>query len=338
MHCQQVLGLPEALTEAEKLALEDPTTENLLALVDLYIKRGDFKSLAVTARKLYSGHDDLSIQQLLAISQWLLLEDKELATLFWKKAHDQSIPDEFVGSAVTLGYNLGLDRELGPLMRKMSELGQQGLAGIQMVSIKDFLSIAKQRQEHVAKLDEAYISGAMPIHIIADQLRWPLIDLYHSRLERNEATPDPRSQFPLLARHGGRMLTTGFPDTIREWHIYLDITAVLLGNHIGILDTIENNCKTLHVPADLIPSLVRMKEQLISQQPTRFKAYAAIIELAERGLLQAIDCLTSDEYDDHELFTDLGKEWVAFFEHARCRGGYLVEFLPMKKRDLSGSV
>lgn len=50
--CQHALGIPQALTEAERLAHEEPTAENLLALAQIYFTHGDLQSLALLARQL----------------------------------------------------------------------------------------------------------------------------------------------------------------------------------------------------------------------------------------------------------------------------------------------
>lgn len=335
IHCQQVLGLPDAINEAEQLAHEEPTTENLITLADLYFKRGDLRNLAIVARQLYSL-TDLTEEQLLGISLRLQLEDQDISISFWKRAIQQGIPDDLVGSAVSLGFQLGLDKELGPLMSRMVKLGHQAQAGIQIASIEELISFGEEHRTRVAKLEEAYRKGNAPIHVIAEQLNVPLAKLYRGLLEENEAEPDPKRQPPLLTRHGGRALFPGFPDSAPNWHLNLDITGILLGAHIGILDEVENSFKPLHIPIDLIPALIQMRERLTFHQPSMLKAYQQIIDLEERGKLQTIESTLPAEYENKALVEEIGEEWVALFEAVRARNGYLVDFLPLKKRDLSG--
>lgn len=335
VHCQQLLGLPAALSDAELLVQEEPSAENLLALAALYFDRGDLRNLAIVARKIYT-QSGLAAEQLLGISHWLQLEDRELAISFWKKAKEQGIPDNLLGTAVTLGYQLGLDKDMGPLMTRMGKLGQLGQAGIQIATIEELVSFAKEHQNHMEKLEEAYRTGIAPIHIIAEQARMPLVKLYHGFLEERELQPDPRIQPHLLARHGGRGLIPGSLTSDIDLHLYLDITAVLLGAHLNILDPVEANFKPLYIPIDLIPSLIEMRENISPHQPSVLKAYQQIIDLEQQGLLQALESTVPVDYKNGLIIEELGDDWVASFEEVRLKDGYLVDFLPLKKRDLSG--
>ena len=335
VRCQQLLGLPAALSDAELLVQEEPSPENLLALAALYFDRGDLRNLAIVARKIYT-QSGLTTEQLLGISHWLQLEDRELAISFWKKAKEQGIPDNLLGTAVILGYQLGQDREMGPLMIRMVKLGQVGQAGIQIATIGELVSFAQEQRTHFGKLEEAYRTGIAPIHIIAEQAHTPLVKLYHSLLEERELEPDPRKQPPLFARHGGRVLMSGSPASTTNLHLHLDITAVLLGAHLGILDSVEAKFGPLHIPIDLIPSLIEMRENISPHQPSVLKTYQQIIDLEQQGALQAVESTVPADYENVLLIQELGDDWVASFEEARLKGGYLVDFLPLKKRDLSG--
>jgi tetratricopeptide (TPR) repeat protein len=334
--CQHALGiLPEAIVELEALTREEPTTENLLAVAQLYFAKGDLKRLALVARQL-NRQPDLAAEPSLRIAQLVQWEDRELAISLWRKAVSRDLPDSSVGPALALGYQLGLDKELRPLMARVAELGHQGRGGIQVATIDDFIGFAAQQRKHGAKLDEAYRNGTVPIHVIAEQLNWPLVDLYHRLLEEHETAPDPIRQPSLLVRHGGRALVYGFPDSIPKWRLNLDVTAVLLAAHLEILDEVEKAFKPLRIPADVIPALVRMRDRVTHHQPSRFQACRQIIDLVEMGALEVVKCDLSLGYSNVDLVDEVGEEFVALFENARASGGYLVDFLPLKKRDLSG--
>ena len=330
--CQQALGLlPEAIIEAETLAREEPTVENLLALVNLYLDKGDLKGLTLVARKL-SNRTDLIPGSLLGLARLVQWEDQGLAISFWRKAISQELPDELVGEALALGFQLGLDDEVAPLMGRMAELGNQGKGGIQIKGVEDFIEFFKQRQEHATKLDEIYRDGTGPIHLIAEQFSWSLADLYHRILTENETTKDPMRLFALLARHGGRALPPGFPDSRPQWRLNLDVTAILLATHLDILTEVEETFKPLHIPAALIPALLRMRERISPPQPSRLENCRQIIDLKEENLLAVVQCEIPPDYPNTQLVTELGEEWVALFEEVRTNGGYLVDYLPLRKR------
>lgn len=120
--CLHVLGLiPEAIAETETL---EPTTEHLLGRSNLYFLKGDLKSLVLIARKL-SRQSDLTSEQALKLASQVYYEDQQLAISFWRNAINQDLPDDLVGKAIDLGYQLGLDNEMFPLLKRMWELGSQ---------------------------------------------------------------------------------------------------------------------------------------------------------------------------------------------------------------------
>jgi tetratricopeptide (TPR) repeat protein len=334
---QQALGmLPEAISEGEVLLREDPTTENLLTLASLYFEKGDLKGLAIISRQL-ADRTDLSPAHSLQIARLIHWEDLELATSLWRKGVSQGLPDSSVTEAVALGYQLGLDNELGPLFVRMTELGTTGRGGIQIVKIEDLKSMVKRQYDRGIELDKFYKSGAVPIHLIAEERRLPLVNLYHELLRKNESAPDPRRQFSLLARHGGRTLMQKFPDGLPKWRLHLDVTALLLAAHIDILDLVERVFKPLRIPGDLIPALIAMRDRVTSHQPSRIRDFQQIIDLADRGSLVAVTSDLPCKYENAQLTEEMGEDWVGLFEKAREEGGYLVDFLPLRKKDLTGS-
>lgn len=334
--CQRNLGiLPEAITEAEILALEESTVDNLLNLAQLYFDKGDLRGVTIVAQKLVD-HPNLDSESSLRIARLVQWEDMGLSTSLWRKAIREDIPDFLVGDALALGYQLGLDREVRPLLSRMMELGQQGIGGIQMATVQDLMTHAKQHQEHVAELNEVYQNGMSPVHLIAEQLNWPLAELYHGSLKEHEAIPDPIRQPSLLIRHGGRGLVQGFPEEIPEWRLNLDITSLLLAAHLEILDQVEEAFKPLCIPAPVMPALLQMRERLAHHQPSRIETCQQIVGLVDSGSLKVLDCPVPPDYPNADLVSELGEEFVACFERARTDDAYVVCFLPLRRRDLMG--
>ena len=335
--CLFNLGLlPKAVIEAETLVEKEPTSENLLTLSNLYYTEGDSKRLTILARQLVN-QSDLNKETLLDIAQKIFLDDPELAKSLWRKAISQGLPDTLVGWAYSLGFQFGLDEELDSLMLKMQELGLKGKGGIQLKPIEELLSFIKQQHEHRVKLDTFYRNGTAPIHVIAERLNIPLVNLYHRYLEGNETLAETKRKSILLIRHGGHPLINNFPDTVPKWRINLDVTAVLLAEHLGILTEVEKAFKPLRIPISLIPSLVQMRDKYAHPQPKCLEAYRLIIELVQQGLLKIEECELPQEYKNSKLAEELGSQWVVLFEKARISKGYLVDFLPLTKKDFSST-
>ena len=132
------------------------------------------------------------------------------------------------------------------------------------------------------------------------------------------------------------VLRLDLPDQGLKWRLHLDITALLLAHHLGILPIVEQAFAPLHIPAALIPAMIGMLDRLQHHQPARLQMYQQIVDLVQQGHCQVEEGKLTPAYENIRLVEELGAEWVTFFEGARANSGYLVHFLPLQKRDLSG--
>lgn len=336
--CYQALGiLPSAIAELERLAQQDPTLENLAALAQARFDMGDLKGLVIVGRQL-SKHRDLAPEIALQIAQSIQLEDLTLAQTLWRKANAQGLSDDLVGVALDLGYRLGLDRdrELRELNVRVGRLGQEGRGGVFMKRIEDIAEMVVQWREHRAQIEQLYLDGKAPIHFVAEQLHLSLVDLYRYRLSVNEIAPNLVNPH-LLARHGGRPIPPGFPNQAPEWRLHLDITSLLLANHLDVLDTVERAFAPLRIPAEVIPALIYMRNKIAPHQPSQLEICNQMVRLAEQGVFQVVMADDSDILPDEiaRLAEDLGVEWLSLFAQASASGGYLVDFLPLRKQGTS---
>jgi hypothetical protein len=330
-HCCQSLGiLPQAIAEAESLVQDEPTTDHLIDLAQYYSLIGNLKSLAIVGRKLFDRYD-LSPDNALRMSYFTRWEDKDLAIAFWQRAAQQGVPDNLLGIALELGYQLGLDAELTSLLSRMAQLGQQGKAGIQMVTTEDIIAFAKQRREDGEHLDKIYRAGVVPIHIIAARANRPLIDFYHFFLTQNETSPDPLRQAQIFIRHGGRPLTHGVPKNLFQSHICMDITSVLLSMHLSILDMVEKTFHPICIPSDTVPALIHIRDRVSHQQPKRVEAYQQIINLVQKGNMGVVDYQIPPGCETSFYSDILGESWITLYEHTYANKGYLVDFYSFKK-------
>ena len=334
--CQNMLGsIPEAIKEAEALVNEEPSADNFLTLMDLYFGTGDLKRLAIIARQ-HKELPDLTQQQLLRTAHLVKWEDGEIAISFWKKAVSQDISDDLVGEVVTLGFQLGLDEELKPFLAKMRELGDSERGEFTLLKFNDLISFFKQQREHSQKIVDVYDQGSLPIHVIVEELNMPLLDVFHYSLSENEKVPNPRNQPYLLARHGGRKIDPGFPSDKPQWRLNLDITSILLAAHLDILSKVENAFAPLRIPKYLVPSLLKMKDNLTPHQPSRLQIADMIIDIESQGLLNTWEYETLLSDRNAKLIEEMGEHWVAVFERAQRENGFTVCFLSLTTQDMSG--
>ena len=330
----QLGQLSKAVRYAEQLVQISPTIENELLLVDVHVSRGDMLQVTLVARRL-RDNSDLPAEQAFRLSALTHHEDLRLAQALWRRAVQMPLPDDLVGLAHTIGAQLGLDAELRTLTVRLVELGASGRGGIQAFSIPDLLAFAQKRHEQHAEVGELYRKGNAPIHVVAEIFNIPLIDLYHRWLTAKEMAISAWSHQPLLARHGSRSLLPGFPDSPPTWRLHVDITALLLAAHVEILDIIEQTFKPLHIPAAVIQALLTMRDHLTHHQPSQLAACRHIATLINRGRLHVLNRDPSDSTLDEALVRECGGAWAALFAQARGRDGYVVDFLPLRRPDLS---
>jgi len=336
VECQRSLGiLPRAVSEAEELVRGDPAIPNLLVLAQLYLSLGDLKGVALVAQQIESRSDSAP-EHCLRLARLVQWDDQNLAVSLWRKAANSNcLPDELVGEAVALGYQLRLDAEMRPLVKRMADLGEQARGGIQKKSIEDLFAIIDQQRKNLSKVEELYRNGRTPVHLAAEALNIPLARMYRTMLLENEDRLCGYECLPLYCRHGGRPIGLETDKPVIQWRLHMDVTAVLLAAHLGVLEKVVEVFRPIKIPASLVPSLVAMRDKVTPHQPSHATAYRRILDLIRESKIRTIDPPKISEADS-TLVQELGSEWVALWEYARKNDGYLVDFLPLRKRDLSG--
>ena len=330
--CLQRLGmLPQAVSEAEAHAREEPTEENLLTLAQLYFSVGDLKRLASIGQQI-SLLPQLTPVAALSMAQIVQLEDIDLARKLWRKASGHGLPDELVGQALVLGFRLGLDDELESLHFRFERLGHERRMGIEAVTVHDFIELIKGQKARSAEMWDKYRRGTIPIHFLVEQLNIPLVNHYSGIPQSNEASPDPLNQIPLYARHGGRPVAARIPEEPSNCRLILDVTAMLLAAYLDVLSAVEARFLTLYVPGQLVPALVGMQEALIPHQPSRLRNLQEIVGLVEQGKLK-VASRPSTPASESEFAKALGYDRAALIETARTNQGYFLDFLPLRPED-----
>ena len=285
--CQGRLGLlSQAVANADAIVRQDDTTENILTLMDVQLLKGDLKGLAVTARKLLA-REDLAPIHLLRAARLTLFEDYGMAKEFWHRARERALDDPaLLSEALTLGFRLGLDAEMAPLMMRMQDFASQGRGSFQAFKINELLPMMQDRAKYAAHVAEKYSGGEVPIHLVAKELGIPLARVFHGLPEQNRKAPDPLSQPIIWVRHGGRPLQQQLASTSNSWRLHLDVTAVLLAADLGILEKVEQCFAPLRIAPGLLAALVHQRDRLASHQPSRLAGYRRILQLLQDGKLQ----------------------------------------------------
>src|SRR5690606_23341855 len=103
---------------------------------------------------------------------------------------------------------------------------------------QEFAQTFDNLRQKNAEYENAYRSGVLPIHFYAEGLNLTFSDLFHDELKEKEGNERGWSR-PLYIRYGGRPLMDGFPQPIDNLRLFVDVSALLLAAHLGVLDTVE---------------------------------------------------------------------------------------------------
>lgn len=329
----QMLGvLSEALVDAERLSRDDPTMENQLALAQTLIMFGDLKGVASVAQDL-AANPELSTLDSLRLSKLLVSEDTALSKRLWRHAVARGVSDDLVGPAIAQAFQLALDEEARPLLERMAELGKKGLAGFRLASLEEMIEEMRKGASEGLRIREMYERGEIPIHLMVDALKLSLLNFYHVLPESNSTASALNERFPLLIRHGGRSSDVQILENQSHPRLNLDVTSILLYEQLGILNIVENAFAPLRIPAALFPTLIIMKDKLLPIQPSEQEANQMIKTLVEGNRIACVNLPALPKGVNATLVNEMGDEWASLLEEVGRSKGYLVEYLPLQKKD-----
>jgi hypothetical protein len=278
-----------ALTEAEKLAGEDDSVANIITLIDVLRAKGDLPGIEATAKRLRTR--ELTALQCLQLAAVIRIENTDLAREFWRRAIGEAQNDKSLAPvAFDLAFKLGLDREIGPLWDRVHEVAQSEDESIQVFDIEQFLATMRRRQEALEKIQEFYGSGEAPLALVADRFKRPIIDIFNDLANENQSASATKWHMRprLFIRHGARLLppSENFQNS-SDWRLHLDGTALVLADHLGLLDKIEQAFKPLRISAKLPAALLAQRNELLDIQQSRLKNCRTIVTLVEQGKLRS---------------------------------------------------
>lgn len=286
-----------ALAEAEQLTRESDSVEHIFTLIDVLRAKGDFAGIEAAARRL-RRREDVDASRLLRIAGLIKLEDPDLAREFWRRAKDEALNDPLLAAyALDLAFKLGLDHEVGALMGRMYELAQSGEGVFRMVSIEQMLDMMSENRKHLDQVHELYKKGEAPLSLVAHRTKRTLADIFHRLADENQAAGDPHTRPRILIRHGARLLPP--PENFQhsdKWRLHLDVTALLLADHLGVLDKIEEAFKPLYVSGKISTALHTERNELLDSQQSRLDNYRTVIRLVEQGKLRVLGDSSSTDF------------------------------------------
>ena len=335
VECQSSKGaFVEAISEAKELVRTDQSTENIVTLMQAQLRYGDLKAFSVTARELIRRRD-AGPETLVKAARWVALEDPELAKRLWRQAQvgDPVSSDPlYLTGMIEAGYLLGLDSETAPLLMKAQKLSTQGMGSLRRLTIDDFIAQQRERIDHITELQRDYERGVFPLHVLTNSFNRTLVDLMHGLPQDSGKTFRPLRQPRIFLRHGGRSTNNQFATSSTSWRLCPDVSAIIIANHLGLLDVIERSFKPLMISPSLMTALLLQQQNLQSIQPSQIEKCNAILQLVEKKVISCIQVEPTITADLKDLIATMGEQWVADLHQAYSQQGFLIDHLPLQTR------
>lgn len=344
VECEIRTGSPQAVADAQELVRNDQAAENILTLVHAHVRGADLKGAVVAARPLLQRHQDVPALELIRVAKWIRLEDTTLARELLRQAIPRVLDDPAaIGHALQVGFSLGLDNEIGPLMRRAQEFSSRGEGPLTLKTLNEAVALRRQQLQHLQDLHRYYERGEIPAHYLAHESQTPLAEYLHGIPRQHREHVTPLAQRRVFIRHGGRPVEEEKASESVRWRLHSDVSALILARSLGVLEKVEKCFGPLRVPASLRSDLVSQRDALAHPQPLRIAGYGKILDLLHEGRIhvfpQPTDALGAPEAADPAGFASLsdvvekmGREWAALLSHARAENGFVVDFLPLKSR------
>lgn len=326
-------SISSAVSEAESLIQHDPSTENIITLIDVQISKGDLTAASITARTL-RDRADVPPLSLIRAAAVIHTEDSELAKSFWLRAKDVSLDDpELLAAALNVGFALDLQAELGPLIQRMHEFASKGEGSFKALNMGQVLELMKERADRMAEVYGLYARAEIPLHMLSSHTKRLLADYLHSTIEQNRQDFNPLAQFSVFTRFGGRPVQEVLSETDRPWQLYLDISAVLLAADVGILEKVERVFKPLKISTSLQLALVEQYNELQRPTPSRVSDARLILQLKDRTAFKLVSNHSEESVESEFWKQEMGERWLQLLQKARQENGFVVEILPLRSND-----
>jgi uncharacterized protein YuzE len=328
---QKELGiLHDATAGAEALFRAEPSVAHFTFLCDLYFRKGDQKSLSVLARK-HEHFAELKVSSLLRLAFQVIDEDLRLAAELWRRAASVGFDDDQVPAALDVGYKLGLDSEVRPLIERLTSLASKPDSPVRTFTVAQAIEQMKSHRDHSERVYAMYREGSITVHLVSSSQRWSLVQPYHRHLSTNQ-DKGIGSAPPTFVRHGWRVEPRLKSERAQPLRLHADITALLTAQHFGLLPEFERVFRPIALPNRTILALTEMREMTKPVQPSRVKARNMVLDAIDQQRIKAVH---TSAIDIGNLVPDapVDSHTNRLLRLAAEKGWLLADSLPLFNRD-----
>jgi hypothetical protein len=296
--------LYSALPIATDLAIRSDDPRDKTLVVDLLISAGDVNRAVSHLRDLLPTRD-WTASELLHWVPSISNEEPELARALVRMAIALDTQHTYGTTLVSWSFRLGLDEEANRLLGAL-DVGAPS-TDLRRASLDEVVEYMRQRHATNEEMGRRYRHAEGPIHILAGPAGANLAELWDACFN------DRNGGAPLFIRSGNRseeFFLQRPPGTV---HLYLDVTAVLTIDQLGVLDLLTDNDLTVTFPHTLLQLLqVLEHDARRPNQPSRIPILETVIDDVTAGKLRVWEASTVPEphsvHVAHELPNSTSEE------------------------------
>ena len=299
--------------------------------VALALETGEWETLAQPLAAFLERASDLSAAHLIkaaylaqASGQGRLLDLIDAAV-----AKDSDDPDVLIG-AYTLVIEEGLDeREVEAhswLRRALDLSGPDG--PVKQFALKDILSQQAEWSEHSRRVNEAVVSGEMPLLVAAPGLRTTLVDVILRNFVRNAALTDARKRSAITTFSGRRGAPVKIDGARR---LTLDVSSLMVLGWLGLLPKVLDAFPEIVLPAGSLYELFEGRRRIRRFQKSRLRGAEQIRDLIAQGCLKVLRTTPNPQ---DTLTREIGAELAGLIRAAQSTSGIVVRSAPVQRLGL----
>ena len=296
---------------------------------NIAIAAGDWDRVAVVVDREWTrrdSHDGATLMHLACLASQVgkspdrALEFARLATM---RAPDDA---RVLAAAFWLYFKLDRERQVDSRwLERAVDLSSADDGPLWRVDLQDAIErLFPRRRDVVRDAERKWLGGDIPISVAASIFNVSLARMLGHLPRNNYSSLDGRKRVPLPIISGERSCV----EIHQEWTIGLDVTSVLVLEHIGLLRDALRAFHHIKLAPDVMQLLFQERDEVRFHQPSLVTAAKELQALQNAGRITL-----TDRTDDppRELVGETGVEIATLLHVAEQGNGRVVCVLPLRK-------
>lgn len=249
-----------ALRALEEMRADDNSNELAFEVALMRLQIGDVTGAAATIRGRQPPADS-SATALLRIAAELKYEDPELARRLLEGISFERLNHRLLPDALALVNQLGVQAAARAIMPRLFGPDAEPSGIVVINTVEEAIQFARENADRLQKADanltEKWLKAEIPLHLVFDGRPAELASFFHKPFAAPPRLDDDGKVEgkPFLLRSG----TRGAKAEVPRDQLVLDITALLLGNELGLLEHLEHAWARILLPNET-PEILRSME------------------------------------------------------------------------------